>query len=364
MSSINGRRTLKYKNGWFEKYNDNILQQNEKIVSKYNKSNIQLNDLIATGSYGKIYKIKNNNTKIYKSIQSNNNSELRQEYNSLIFHYKLQNDLKTTPYLKYICELLEYGKYKNKKNIYVIMNNCGIELKQYILNLKNNNKLTLNKIIYIMQECCNALKIIHNYGYCHLDIKPENFLVFNSNGKLQIKIIDFGFVTKIGTNRYGTGTPSYTAPELYCKNNMVSPSSDIFSLGCMFYQFLLILYFSYNSGIFNNLFVCPYAIRDYFLYNIYVVRADYNEVQYEADIQYMKGLLNNINPNNDNNNTIILNIIKKMIYYSIEIKNKNKNKNNQRYFFIEKSEGIITTKYYGLLPDLEKIKINNDSKNY
>jgi serine/threonine protein kinase len=57
---------------------------------------------------------------------------------------------------------------------------------------------------------------------------------------LQVCLTDFGFAIRVSdlnldTNR--CGTPGYCAPEIFKKANF-SEKSDIFSLGCIFYNML------------------------------------------------------------------------------------------------------------------------------
>ena len=316
------RKTLKWigklYNQLTETYKHNTLissVSNTSILS----NQLELNKNIGQGAFGKVSKLKNiknkNKNIIYKSITLKP-AQGKSEYNSLEFHYKLQHKLQNSnELLKYLCTLYEYGFVQksgttlpnnNSKftNIYAIMDNCGIELGEYILELKKSGNLTLNKIIYIMHECCKAVQILHDNRYCHLDIKPENFLVVkDEKNKLQIKIIDFGFVLNIGfgTNNgriFVRGTDQYIDNLMYKKYYKVSISSDIFSLGCMFYEFIIILYSNYDQKIYLKLFVCPLPGNP-------DDRKQYNTENYEKDLNTIKDILLSLKINNNNKNDII-----------------------------------------------------------
>ena len=134
------------------------------------------------------------------------------------------------------------------KYYYAIMENCGMNLSEYFKIIIERNKTILvkdrlKKLITIFKECCNAVKIIHDLGYLHLDIKPQNFLISN---KGQIKIIDFGLSQKVEYKiKYYIGTPYYIAND-WMKNSLSDPiiettllyHHDIFALGCMFVELL------------------------------------------------------------------------------------------------------------------------------
>lgn len=86
-----------------------------------------------------------------------------------------------------------------------------------------------------MKDLVNGLKYIHSKGIIHRDLKPGNVLVTSHN---ELVISDFGLAIQnemidIGLN----GTHSYIAPELWLqKPPPYSTASDIFSLGCIFYE--------------------------------------------------------------------------------------------------------------------------------
>lgn len=74
----------------------------------------------------------------------------------------------------------------------------------------------------------------------HRDIKPENILL-NKNGN--VKIADFGFTKFVSEARRHTdyiSTRWYRAPELLLKKHNYSFEIDIFALGCVFAELLLL----------------------------------------------------------------------------------------------------------------------------
>ncbi len=104
--------------------------------------------------------------------------------------------------------------------------------------LIKQKKLDVESSIKIMIQLCDALSYAHSKGIIHRDIKPSNIRVLPDN---TIKIMDFGIAKKSGSDLTQTGvllgTVSYMAPE-QLKEGKVSPQSDQFSAGIVFYEML------------------------------------------------------------------------------------------------------------------------------
>ncbi len=81
-------------------------------------------------------------------------------------------------------------------------------------------------------QAAQGLHAMHNMGYVHCDIKPNNILRTEDG---VVKVIDFGQSCKIGTIKERIqGTPDYIAPE-QVHRRPVSHKTDIFNLGATIY---------------------------------------------------------------------------------------------------------------------------------
>jgi serine/threonine protein kinase len=114
--------------------------------------------------------------------------------------------------------------------------------------LKEHRHLEYEQAIQLMEQACSAVYAAHVEGVIHRDLKPDNiFLQATVDGSISTKILDFGVAKfcgvpdPIGTDLTVTGmiigTPVYMSPE-QCKGEELDPRSDIYSLGCVFYELL------------------------------------------------------------------------------------------------------------------------------
>ena len=76
-------------------------------------------------------------------------------------------------------------------------------------------RLPLDTIMHYLWQIVDALTYIHEKGFVHQDIKPENLLVGEDNG---ILLADFGIVTLIRStgsqeSQVLIGIANYMAPE-------------------------------------------------------------------------------------------------------------------------------------------------------
>lgn len=104
--------------------------------------------------------------------------------------------------------------------------------------LKRRGKpLTVQEALGIALDLCKALEYAHTRSppVLHLDIKPENIMFKNVNGRLITKIVDFSS-SVYASRRAVQATPLYASPEQMVGRAL--PQSDIYSLGLVLYEML------------------------------------------------------------------------------------------------------------------------------
>jgi serine/threonine protein kinase len=93
----------------------------------------------------------------------------------------------------------------------------------------------------ILTAAAAGLAHMHEKGWVHRDIKPDNFLLRDDN---VVKLIDFNLARKpagalgklFGSKTKVQGTPSYMAPE-QIRGQQLDGRADIYSFGCMLHEF-------------------------------------------------------------------------------------------------------------------------------
>lgn len=131
---------------------------------------------------------------------------------------------------KNVTSIYLFNKYA--ENPYFVMELAESSLDTEIQNKSLNDEAKINIFMMMLK----GVKVVHDKGYLHRDIKPQNILKFT---KGIYKISDFGLVknTDNGSNTtaltaigQAMGTQKYMAPEILY-NAEYSKQTDIFALG-------------------------------------------------------------------------------------------------------------------------------------
>jgi len=100
--------------------------------------------------------------------------------------------------------------------------------------------LSYKELLEYATQMAKAISASHAAGIVHRDVKPENIMIRNDG---YVKVLDFGLarltfggkVKPISEVGVVMGTARYMSPE-QARGTNVSPPSDIFSLGLVFYE--------------------------------------------------------------------------------------------------------------------------------
>ncbi|KAA6381735.1 MAG: hypothetical protein EZS28_022738 [Streblomastix strix] len=95
----------------------------------------------------------------------------------------------------------------------------------------------------LMKQILEGLRIFHETGLVHRDIKCDNILLHcpPGTGCVYAKISDFGFAKKedlIHEQTYLAGTLPFMSPEQFHKSALITQKVDIYALGITFYNII------------------------------------------------------------------------------------------------------------------------------
>ncbi|MEN8259998.1 MAG: serine/threonine-protein kinase [Pseudomonadota bacterium] len=109
-----------------------------------------------------------------------------------------------------------------------------------LLDHSPERRLDVEAAIPIIEDILKALDYAHRQGIIHRDVKPSNILLDEHN---RARLIDFGIALAVGEKRRTrtglvVGTPLYMSPEQITKPKSIDHRTDVYSVGCIFYEML------------------------------------------------------------------------------------------------------------------------------
>jgi tetratricopeptide (TPR) repeat protein len=135
----------------------------------------------------------------------------------------------------YVVQVHDAGEDEASKQLFLVMDLIdGDDLSALVL---SPDGVSVPEAVRIVRDVAMGLADAHNLGITHRDVKPANIMRRRQGG--QAKLTDFGLAISPGTVRIGSvaGTYSYMSPE-QLRRDEVTPQSDVYSLGIVFYQLL------------------------------------------------------------------------------------------------------------------------------
>ena len=191
---------------------------------------------IGKGSFSNVFLVmKKENNKEYALKKVNLSNMSTKERENALKEVNFLAEIKDSNVIGY-----EESFYDNNMNIlYLVMEYAPYgDLNKIITNY---NKLKLHfseiELLNIYLQIASGLKAIHTKQIIHRDLKSANIFITQKND-LILKIGDFNVSKKIdylNLKNTQTGTPYYASPEVW-ENKPYDFKSDIWSLGCLFYE--------------------------------------------------------------------------------------------------------------------------------
>ncbi len=139
-----------------------------------------------------------------------------------------------------ILDVHDFGRSPDGRLFFIMSYLDGFSLAGY---LRDHYPLRLEETLSILDQVCAGLENAHNRDILHRDIKPSNvMLVHTDQGRLQVKLIDFGIAKLTQTAEQSMtqkgvaiGTPTYMPPEMV-RGEQADVRSDVYSFGVLMFE--------------------------------------------------------------------------------------------------------------------------------
>lgn len=191
-------------------------------------------NLLGKGSFACVYRAQSINTGIEVAIKMIDKKAMQR----VGMVQRVRNEVEIHCQLKHPSILELYNYFEDGNYVYLILEMChNGEMNRY---LKNRKKpFTEKEARHFMEQIVKGMLYLHSHGILHRDLTLSNLLL---SSDMNIKIADFGLAAqlKLPTEKHFTmcGTPNYIAPEIATRSAH-GLESDVWSLGCMLYTFLV-----------------------------------------------------------------------------------------------------------------------------
>uniref|UniRef100_A0A665V6I0 mitogen-activated protein kinase n=1 Tax=Echeneis naucrates TaxID=173247 RepID=A0A665V6I0_ECHNA len=188
---------------------------------------------VGTGAYGTVCSAVDSRTGAKVAIK-----KLYRPFQSELFAKRAYRELRLLKHMKHenVIGLLDVFtadlSLDGFRTFYLVMPYMGTDLGK----LMKMQRLSEEKIQYLVYQMLKGLKYIHSAGIIHRDLKPGNLAI---NQDCELKILDFGLARQADSEMTGyVVTRWYRAPEVILSWMHYTQTVDIWSAGCIMAEML------------------------------------------------------------------------------------------------------------------------------
>jgi serine/threonine-protein kinase len=147
-----------------------------------------------------------------------------------------------------LVEVFDFG-HADDGSAYIVMEVLSGE--SLAARLERQKRFATELALSITRQVASALQAAHEQGVVHRDLKPENIHLItdpSAPAGVRIKVLDFGIAKLTREDERNSvrtrtgvviGTPRYMSPEQCKSASNVDARTDIYALGCIFYEMLV-----------------------------------------------------------------------------------------------------------------------------
>ena len=161
---------------------DNLNENSFSLLENY-----VILEQIGSGSFGEVY-LAQYKYGGYVAVKVEDKKKAQRIYNE----YKIYRHLHKSNFNTGLPKIYDFLQ-SNEYNI-MVMQLLGPSLED--LFNKFDRKLKLSTVFFLAEQLIILLEKLHDAGYIHRDIKPNNFLIGRDKNKSQIFMMDFGLSKK------------------------------------------------------------------------------------------------------------------------------------------------------------------------
>uniref|UniRef100_A0A8C5CPW6 MTSS I-BAR domain containing 2a n=1 Tax=Gadus morhua TaxID=8049 RepID=A0A8C5CPW6_GADMO len=188
---------------------------------------------VGTGAYGTVCSAKDLRTGTKVAIK-----KLHRPFQTELFAKRAYRELRLLKHMKHenVIGLVDVFtadlSLDRFHDFYLVMPYMGTDLGK----LMKLQRLSEDKIQYLVYQMLKGLKYIHSVGIIHRDLKPGNLSI---NQDCELRILDFGLARQADSEMTGyVVTRWYRAPEVILSWMHYTQTVDIWSVGCIMAEML------------------------------------------------------------------------------------------------------------------------------
>uniref|UniRef100_A0A7N6ATU3 Serine/threonine-protein kinase PLK4 n=1 Tax=Anabas testudineus TaxID=64144 RepID=A0A7N6ATU3_ANATE len=190
--------------------------------------------LLGKGSFACVYRAKSVKSGLEVAIKTIDKKAMQKA--GMV--QRVTNEVEIHCRLKHPSILELYNYFEDSNYVYLVLEMChNGEMSRYLKERKM--PFSEDEARHFMHQIVKGMLYLHTHGILHRDLTLSNLLLTSN---MNIKIADFGLATqlKLPNEKHFTmcGTPNYISPEVATRSAH-GLESDVWSLGCMFYAFLM-----------------------------------------------------------------------------------------------------------------------------